>query len=254
MPEATNLPLMPLLERVCADASVGRLLALRGEEGLVDVAAASGLLLGGTAVAHADFLPTALPGTGGPSTVIKTDNTDVKVTVGKVNAEAGTVDVSLTNTSANAYTCNVSKEANTVTEAALVDQAMAYYAGNVYPGAGGGLVDTGSLTAIYLAVIVAAIGQNLTYAPLAAYLAELFAPRVRMSGASLAYQLAAITVSGATPFIMTAIIAQTGATTGVSVYITVMALLTLGSALALPETNPRAVREDPRAVPGVHLY
>ena len=43
MPEATNLPLMPLLERVCADASVGRLLALRGEEGLVDVAAASGL-------------------------------------------------------------------------------------------------------------------------------------------------------------------------------------------------------------------
>ena len=113
---------------------------------LASVAAASGLLLGGTAVAHADFLPTALPGTGGPSTVIKTDNTDVKVTVGKVNAEAGTVDVSLTNSSANAYTCNVSKEANTVTEAALVDQAMAYYAGNVYPGAGGGLVDTGSLT------------------------------------------------------------------------------------------------------------
>lgn len=115
---------------------------MRTSARLAAVAAATGLVLSGGAAAQA-----ALPGTGGANTVVNVDNKDVTVTVGTPDVKAGTVEVTLTNTSAtDSYTCNVSKEANTVTEAALVDAAMTYYKTNVYPGAGGGLVDTGSLT------------------------------------------------------------------------------------------------------------
>ncbi|MFC6009868.1 MFS transporter [Nocardia lasii] len=117
-----------------------------------------------------------------------------------------------------------------------------------------GLVNTASIAAVFLAVAVGSLLQALTYGPLAAFMGELFAPRVRYSGASLAYQLAAITISGGTPFIMTAIIANTGSTTGVSVFLMAMGLITVFSAWKLRETNPPAVRNDPDAIPGAYLY
>ncbi|GAA1548516.1 MFS transporter [Actinomadura kijaniata] len=116
------------------------------------------------------------------------------------------------------------------------------------------LVDTRSLPLIALAVFVGSVGQSLTYGPLAAYIGELLEPNVRLSGASLAYQLASITISGGTPFLMTAIIGETGSTTLVSVYVAATGLITFVCAWVLKETNPAAVRQDPAAVPGTHLY
>ncbi|MCP2279453.1 Sugar transporter [Nocardia amikacinitolerans] len=116
------------------------------------------------------------------------------------------------------------------------------------------LVDTGKLPMFFIAIAVGTILQSLTYGPLAAFLGELFEPRLRYSGASLAYQLAAITVSGGTPFIMTALIANTGGTTLVSAYLALMGLVTVFSAWLLRETNPAEVRADPDAVPGEQLY
>lgn len=113
------------------------------------------------------------------------------------------------------------------------------------------LVNTANLVLFAVAVTVGSIFQSMTYGPLAAYLGELFEPNVRLSGASLAYQLAAVTVSGGTPFIMTALIANTGTTTLVSVFVALMGTLTLFSAWMLKETNPAAVRRDPKAVPGI---
>ncbi len=117
-----------------------------------------------------------------------------------------------------------------------------------------GLVGTASLPLIFVAVTVGFVFQCLTYGPIASFLGELFAPGVRYSGASLAYQLSAIVVSGGTPFLMTALIAQTGSTWPVAVYITAMGLITFASAWFLPETNPAEVRADPHAVPGAHLH
>ncbi|WP_052583829.1 MFS transporter [Saccharomonospora iraqiensis] len=103
------------------------------------------------------------------------------------------------------------------------------------------LVNTGSLVAIAIANLIAsALGSGLTYGPLAAYLGELFEPRVRYSGITLAYQLAAILVSGGTPFLMTALIASTGSTLAVSMFLAAMALCTFASAWVLPETVSRA--------------
>jgi MFS family permease len=117
-----------------------------------------------------------------------------------------------------------------------------------------GLVDTASLPLIFVAVVVGFVFQTLTYGPIASFLGELFAPNVRYSGASLSYQLSAIIVSGGTPFLMTALIAQTGSTIPVAAYIMVMGLITFACAWFLPETNPAEVRNDPRAIPGTHLY
>jgi hypothetical protein len=49
---------------------------------------------------------------------------------------------------------------------------------------------------------------------------------------------------------MTAIIAETGSTALVSVFIAVMAATTFFGAWKLQETNPASVRNDPAAVPG----
>lgn len=115
------------------------------------------------------------------------------------------------------------------------------------------LVNTANLVLLFIAVTIGCIFQAMTYGPLAAYMGELFAPNVRYSGASLAYQLAAITVSGGTPFIMTALIARTGTTTLVAAFVALMGLVTFLCALKLWETNPAEVRRDPTAVPGAGL-
>jgi MFS family permease len=104
------------------------------------------------------------------------------------------------------------------------------------------LIDTANVTLIFVALVVGAIGQSLTYGPLAAYLGELFEPRIRYSGMSLAYQLAAILISGGTPFIMTALFAATDSSASVSAYLAVLALFTLGSSLVLRETHKRSRR------------
>ncbi|MGW5645225.1 MFS transporter [Saccharopolyspora sp. NPDC003752] len=109
------------------------------------------------------------------------------------------------------------------------------------------LVDTASIAGVAIAATVGSIGSSLTYGPLAAYLSELFAPRVRYSGASLAYQLAAILVSGGTPFIMTALLAATGSSASVSVYLLLMGLCTLGSVLLLRETHKARSTEPQHA-------
>ncbi|MEV5540613.1 MFS transporter [Saccharopolyspora shandongensis] len=104
------------------------------------------------------------------------------------------------------------------------------------------LVDTASLPLIAIATTVGLIGSALTYGPLAAYLAELFPPRIRYSGASLAYQLGAIVVSGGTPFLMTTLFATTGTSASISVFLVLMGLVTFVSAWRLHETA--GVRAD----------
>src|SRR5829696_705881 len=109
------------------------------------------------------------------------------------------------------------------------------------------LVDTAEPALILVALVVGGIGSSLTYGPVAAYLGELFEPRVRYSAASLAYQLAAIIVSGGTPFIMAALLATTGTSAAVSAYVAVMGVVTLVAVLKLRETwDPRGYTEPER--------
>ncbi|MHA6805047.1 MFS transporter [Salinifilum ghardaiensis] len=98
------------------------------------------------------------------------------------------------------------------------------------------LVETATMVGVTLAAVIGSVCSGFNYGPLAAYMSELFAPRVRYSGASMAYQLAAILVSGGTPFLMTALLATTGTTASVSAFLVLMGLITFASAALLPET------------------
>jgi MFS family permease len=70
------------------------------------------------------------------------------------------------------------------------------------------LVDTGTLTAFYIAMVVAQTIQSLMYAPLGALLSEMFGTDVRYTGASVGYQFAALLGAGFTPLIASSLLAE----------------------------------------------
>jgi len=74
-------------------------------------------------------------------------------------------------------------------------------------------------------------------------LPELFGSRVRYSGASFGFQLSAAIGGGFAPIIATAMVGYFGGTTGVSIMMIGLALITLAAALAAPETRGRSLTE-----------
>jgi MFS family permease len=63
---------------------------------------------------------------------------------------------------------------------------------------------------VILATIVAFFFHDLMWGPLAALTAEVFTPRLRYSGASIGFQLAAVFAGGPVPMIATALLVATG--------------------------------------------
>ncbi len=70
-----------------------------------------------------------------------------------------------------------------------------------------------------------------------AYFPELFGPRVRYTGASFGFQVSAALGGGFAPIIATALVGYFGGSTGVSVMMIAIALITLTAALAARETK-----------------
>jgi MFS family permease len=111
------------------------------------------------------------------------------------------------------------------------------------------LLNTGQAAAIVLAFVVSyAVCQNSLAGVQGAWFSELFDPRTRTSGASLAYQLSAV-VSGFTPLIATALFAVTG-WIGPALLISAYGLLGLVATLLTPETWGRAERDRVAAIAG----
>lgn len=88
------------------------------------------------------------------------------------------------------------------------------------------LIDTGSVPLVLLALLVAFTIHATMYGPQATLYAEMFPADVRFSGASLGYQVASVLAGGLAPFIMTALLAATGASWSVAVYIIGTAVIT----------------------------
>jgi MHS family shikimate/dehydroshikimate transporter-like MFS transporter len=63
--------------------------------------------------------------------------------------------------------------------------------------------------------------------PIAALYVEMFSARVRYSGASMGYQRGGIVGGDFTPLILTAILAASNSSTGISLYIILAAVATL---------------------------
>ena len=87
-----------------------------------------------------------------------------------------------------------------------------------------------------LAIVLAMVGHDMMYGPMAAYLSELFGTHVRYSGASLVYQLTSMFSGGLAPIIATLLMARSG-TSAVAGYVVACCALTLVATWFAPETH-----------------
>jgi hypothetical protein len=85
---------------------------------------------------------------------------------------------------------------------------------------------------------------SIMYGPQAALFAEMFSARVRYSGASMGYQLGSVVAGGLSPFIMTSLLAATGTSMSVAVYIVVMAVISFGAVYLITETYEDEMSEE----------
>jgi len=92
---------------------------------------------------------------------------------------------------------------------------------------------------VALSIVLAMIGHDMMYGPMAAYFSELFGTRVRYSGASLGSQLSSVVAGGLSPFIATMLLPYGPA--ALASYLVVMAALTVTAVLAAAETRDRAI-------------
>jgi MFS family permease len=107
-----------------------------------------------------------------------------------------------------------------------------------------GLLDTGSSLLIFLAMALSLIPHDMQYGPQAALIAESFTPRLRYSGASIGFQLAAVFAGGPAPIIATALLAATGSGYVIALYIFGCAIVSIVATGLLPNAKDRDFARD----------
>ncbi|WP_031160644.1 MFS transporter [Streptomyces durhamensis] len=101
------------------------------------------------------------------------------------------------------------------------------------------LTDTGSFGSLILAVTVGLVLHGAMYAPQAAFFAEMFATRMRYSGASIGAQFASVAAGAPAPLIATALLDDYGSSTPIALYVIAAAVLTLLAVGVARETRHR---------------
>jgi MFS family permease len=120
-----------------------------------------------------------------------------------------------------------------------------------------GAIATGLFTFVYYAlfntavpglIILATLGafffHDMMWGPLAALTAESFTPRLRYSGASIGFQLAAVFAGGPAPMIATALLAAYGSGYAIAFYISACAIVSVIATMALSSTRARDFAEE----------
>ncbi|MFD5907280.1 MFS transporter [Streptomyces massasporeus] len=101
------------------------------------------------------------------------------------------------------------------------------------------LLSTGAPLPMFLGFLGAMLAFITMFAVIAAYLPELYEPRVRCTGAAVGYNLGGVVGGALTPIVATALAEQGGRVPwGVAAYLTAIALFSLGCFALLPETRP----------------
>jgi MFS transporter, MHS family, shikimate and dehydroshikimate transport protein len=102
------------------------------------------------------------------------------------------------------------------------------------------LMQTRTALGVWTGITLGLIGHAAMYGPQAAFLSELFGTRVRYTGTSLGYQLAAPLSGGVAPLVATALLAWAGGDPWpVGVYLIGMAAVTIVSVILAAETYRR---------------
>ncbi|WP_214104163.1 MFS transporter [Acrocarpospora catenulata] len=105
------------------------------------------------------------------------------------------------------------------------------------------LIDTGSPVLMFLALTVAFTIHATMFGPQPALFAEMFPANIRMSAASLGYQIGSVFAGGLAPFIMVNLLATTGASWSVALYIIACAAVTYVSVIGIKEHFQRNLYE-----------
>ncbi|MER5865518.1 MFS transporter [Kitasatospora sp. NPDC002040] len=106
-----------------------------------------------------------------------------------------------------------------------------------------GLVDAKSFGSLLLAVTIGLFFHSAMYAPQAAFFSELFATRMRYSGASIGSQFASVAAGAPAPLIATALLKDYGSSTPIAVYVAIAAVITVVAVLCARETRGRDLAE-----------
>ncbi|MFJ4875954.1 MFS transporter [Streptomyces sp. NPDC088745] len=105
------------------------------------------------------------------------------------------------------------------------------------------LLATGQPLWMFLGFLGGSVSFAAMFSVIGAYLPELYAPRVRCTGAALGYNLAGVFGGALTPIVATAVSSSgEGPPWGVAAYLTGAAVVSLGCFALLPETRPASVR------------
>ncbi len=99
------------------------------------------------------------------------------------------------------------------------------------------LIDTGVLLWVILGYIVGAVLLSVSYGPQATFIAELFGASVRFSGASTSFQLGVMLGGALAPLIATSLVATTGTSLSVSLYVAAMSLISFISVILVTQTD-----------------
>jgi len=106
-----------------------------------------------------------------------------------------------------------------------------------------GLLDTGSTTIIFVAIVLSLIPHDMMYGPQAALIAESFPGRLRYSGASLGYQLASVIAGGPAPLIATWLFGTYQSAYAIAAYIALCAVISLAATALMPDLTGRSIDE-----------
>ncbi|MFI1258699.1 MFS transporter [Streptomyces netropsis] len=112
------------------------------------------------------------------------------------------------------------------------------------------LVDRGSFPSLIVAVTVGLVFHGAMYAPQAAFFSEMFATRVRYSGASIGAQFSSVAAGAPAPLIATALLSDYGSATPIALYVMAAALLTLVAVGCARETRNRDLADNPEESAG----
>ncbi|MGI6871911.1 MFS transporter [Amycolatopsis sp. 3B14] len=104
------------------------------------------------------------------------------------------------------------------------------------------LVDTASVPLMVLAVVIGCTGIAVMAGPQAALVADSFTAEVRYSGSSIAYQVGSVLGGALAPVAATALMAGTGTSLSVSLFMAALGLVSLISMAALAEPKPTTVK------------
>ena len=107
-----------------------------------------------------------------------------------------------------------------------------------------GMLDSMLPWAAFLAIALSLIPTSMQYGPQAALIAEAFTPRLRYSGASLGYQLAAIVAGGPAPLIATALFAAYRSGYAIAAYIAACAVITIIAVWQMPDHTGKEITRE----------